>query len=131
MDPMVAPGFFMRAVHETRKRPCRVQVNLHGSLAFTGKGHANGIVSQYLPKTAPSVAANLLPFLLAAAAIDGHPETFGEISAFPLTLCRQISFQQPSAHIPLRPLEPKISSVSRLPPVTFLPLPEYINFLVS
>ena len=39
MGPMVAAGRFLDFLRESGSTPHRVNVTLHGSLAFTGKGH--------------------------------------------------------------------------------------------
>ncbi|WP_417772250.1 L-serine ammonia-lyase [Stappia sp.] len=41
MGPMVAAGRFLDALRAGKLRPARFAVSLHGSLAFTGKGHAS------------------------------------------------------------------------------------------
>ncbi|MCA1244166.1 L-serine ammonia-lyase [Stappia stellulata] len=45
MGPMVAAGRFLQDLREAglapARAPARIQVSLHGSLAFTGKGHAS------------------------------------------------------------------------------------------
>ncbi len=40
MGPMIAAGRFVAALGERDIRPARIEVRLHGSLAFTGRGHA-------------------------------------------------------------------------------------------
>ena len=41
MGPMVAGGEFLQRLREANIRPAHLRVSLHGSLAFTGKGHAS------------------------------------------------------------------------------------------
>ncbi len=41
MGPMVAASRFLQEMRDNGIRPARVAVSLHGSLAFTGKGHAS------------------------------------------------------------------------------------------
>lgn len=40
MGPMIAAGRFVTTLAERALRPARIEVRLHGSLAFTGLGHA-------------------------------------------------------------------------------------------
>ncbi|EKD38262.1 MAG: hypothetical protein ACD_75C00797G0001, partial [uncultured bacterium] len=40
MGPMTAAMLFLQALAETGAKADRIRVSLHGSLAFTGKGHA-------------------------------------------------------------------------------------------
>lgn len=40
MGPMLAAVRFLSSLRETDAKPARLRVTLHGSLAFTGKGHA-------------------------------------------------------------------------------------------
>ncbi len=41
MGPMVAAGEFLQQLREANVHPARLRASLHGSLAFTGKGHAS------------------------------------------------------------------------------------------
>ena len=41
MGPMVAAGEFLQQLRDANVHPARLRASLHGSLAFTGKGHAS------------------------------------------------------------------------------------------
>ena len=41
MGPMVAAGAFLERLRQEGTRPAKLRASLHGSLAFTGKGHAS------------------------------------------------------------------------------------------
>ncbi|GGK42486.1 L-serine ammonia-lyase [Salinarimonas ramus] len=43
VGPMVAAGRFLGDMRELRSAPARIVVSLHGSLAFTGRGHASDL----------------------------------------------------------------------------------------
>ena len=43
MGPMVAAGRFLDRLREEGLAPAHLRASLHGSLAFTGKGHASDL----------------------------------------------------------------------------------------
>ena len=56
LGPMKAASLFLKSLREKEPIPERIQVSLHGSLAFTGKGHAtdNAVIlglAGYTPET--------------------------------------------------------------------------------
>ena len=81
MGPMVAAGEFLQRLRETDVRPAHVRASLHGSLAFTGKGHASDRaiilgLAGFLPHDYDHEAAEQTLALIAEAkiiSVDGLP----------------------------------------------------------
>jgi L-serine dehydratase len=81
MGPMVAAGEFLQRLREADVRPAHVRASLHGSLAFTGKGHASDRavilgLAGFLPHDYDHAAAEQALALIAEAkiiSVDGLP----------------------------------------------------------
>ena len=88
MGPMIAAGYFLQALRsqETPKLkngiPERISVSLHGSLAFTGKGHASdraillGLTGEDPSKIEPEAVEDILSSINTTKTISppGHPQ---------------------------------------------------------